>query len=325
MLRRPLALALLVLIFTTASAQAGVGFARLTIPDPDDGPIEAGVWYPTDAAPRQLPFLEAPAAVGGPVAGQGLPLVVISHGTGGAFTSHQDTAAALAAAGFVAVALTHAGDNWRDRSRAVEIWRRPRQLKLTVDYILSTWPDHDRIDPDRVGAFGFSAGGFTVLAAAGGEPDLVAVGPHCQAHPDFFDCRLVARGGGRALPAGFIWAHDPRIKAVVAAAPALGYAFGRKGLAQVRQPVQLWRAADDQVLPHPYYAEAVRLALPAPPEFHLVAGAGHYDFLAPCSAELAKHYPQICTSAPGFDRAGFHAAFNRDLVDFFRRTLEPRP
>jgi predicted dienelactone hydrolase len=65
----------------------------------------------------------------------------------------------------------------------------------------------------------------------------------------------------------------------------------------------------------------VRIALPIAPEAHVVAGAGHYDFLAPCSAELAKKVPAICVSAPGFDRAAFHAQFDHDVVAFFTRTL----
>ncbi len=123
------------------------------------------------------------------------------------------------------------------------------------------------------------------------------------------------------LDSEIVWTHDPRIKAIVSAAPALGFAFGSKGLAAVVQPVQLWRAEDDQVLPQPYYAEAVRLALPQPPETHVVADAGHYDFLKPCSAKLAARMPAICTSKPGFDRAAFHERFDRDIVAFFTRTL----
>ena len=107
-----------------------------------------------------------------PVEGTGLPLVVISHGHGGSYAGHLDTATALANAGFVVAALTHNGDSWRDQSRPTAIWERPRQLKLLTDYMLGAWSDHERLDANRVGAFGFSAGGFTVLAAAGGEPDL---------------------------------------------------------------------------------------------------------------------------------------------------------
>jgi predicted dienelactone hydrolase len=322
MLRRAGLLGLLLLLVTAPLARAAVGFQHFTIPDPAGPPIEVGVWYPTDAAPQptRLELFTDPLATDAPVEGRGLPLVVISHGNGGSYAGHHDTAYALAEAGFVAAALTHTGDNWRDQSRATDSWERSRQLKVLTSYMLADWRDHDRIDPAKVGAFGFSSGGFTVLVAAGGEPDLATIAPHCQAHPDFYDCRLIARHPPNR-PAELAWTHDPRIKAVVAVAPAVGFAFDARGLAGVRQPLQLWRAEDDHILPHPFYAEAVRTALPVPPEFHVVHGADHYDFLAPCSPELARVNREICTSPAGFDRTAFHADFNREVVGFFRRTL----
>jgi predicted dienelactone hydrolase len=317
-----LALAALLIAPAVAQPQTAVGFQHFTIPDPQGSPIEVGVWYPTDSAPKAEAIETAQQIVArdGAVKGDHLPLVVISHGHAGSYAGHFDTAIALAEAGFVAAALTHNGDSWRDPSNPTAIWQRPRQLKALTDYMLDAWPDRARIDAERIGAFGFSAGGFTVLAAAGAEPDLGAVRDHCAAHPEFEVCRIL---GEHPLPAidGIVWTHDIRIKAVVSAAPALGFAFGRKGLAAVTQPLQLWRASDDQVLPHPYYAEAVRLALPIPPEAHVVPNAGHFDFLPPCSAELAKRVPAICVSERGFDRAAFHAQFDRDVVAFFARNL----
>jgi predicted dienelactone hydrolase len=310
------------LAFAAAQTRAAVGFQHFDIPDPGGAPIEVGVWYPTSAAPKPdvAELYNQTVARDAPVKGDHLPLVVMSHGHGGSYAGHLDTAIALAEAGFVAAALSHNGDSWRDSSNAVAVWERPRQLKVLTDYMLGSWRDRRHIDAGRVGAFGFSAGGFTVLAAAGAEPDLRTVRAHCQAHPAFEDCRIVAQ---HPLPAdtGIVWAHDPRIKAVVSAAPALGFAFGREGLASVRAPVQLWRAADDQVLPHPYYAEAVRFDLPTPPEMHVVPHAGHYDFLAPCSAALAAQVPAICHSEPGFDRAQFHQRLDAEVVAFFSRTL----
>jgi predicted dienelactone hydrolase len=308
----------------SATAGAAVGFQHFTIPDPQESghPIEVGVWYPTGAAParERLELGEQTVADYAAVRGERLPLVVISHGHGGSYAGHFDTAIALAKAGFVAAALTHPGDNWRDESLATRIWERPRQLKVMTDYMVGAWPQHAHIDPSRIGAFGFSAGGFTVLADAGGVADLSKVKDHCQAHPTFETCQIVA-----GQPVDFNikvdWTHDPRIKAVVSAAPAIGFAFGREGLRNVRQPVQLWRGADDQVLPHPYYTEAVRQALPTSPETHVVPHAGHYDFIPPCSPELAKAVPAICKSEPGFDRAAFHVRFNRQVVAFFRKTL----
>ena len=101
--------------------------------------------------------------------------------------------------------------------------------------------------------------------------------------------------------------------------------FTPDGLKNVEVPVQLWRAENDAVLPHPRYAEAVRLALPqAPqaPEYHVVPNAGHYDFLVPCSSALAAVAPAICSSADGFDRVAFHASFNAAVVGFFGKTLK---
>lgn len=314
--------ALVASLVAAGAAHAAVGFQHFTISDPQGKPIEVGVWYPTDAtpAPTAVELFRASLATDAAVKGDHLPLVVISHGTGGSYAGHVDTAIALAEAGFVAASVTHTGDNWRDQSGAARIWERSRHLKLLTDHMLGAWRDHDRIDASKVGAFGFSAGGFTVLTLAGGEADLSKVVKHCADHPDFFDCRLVARTGVTS-PDHPAWTHDQRVKAVVSAAPALGYAFDRAALANVRQPLQLWRAADDKVLPHPFYAEAVRVSLPMPPETHVVPNAGHYDFLAPCPPTLAKMKPLICTSAPGFDRVAFHTDFNRDVVAFFTKTL----
>lgn len=304
-------------------AYAGVGFQHFTIPDPGGAtPLEVGVWYPTDAAgqPQPVELNTQVVAQDAPVKGHDLRLIVMSHGHGGSYAGHYDTAEALAEAGFVAAAVTHNGDSWKDLSRATHIEDRPRQLEVLTDYMLQRWADHGRLDPDRIGAFGFSAGGFTVLAFAGGEPDLNRFGPHCRAHPEFYDCQLVGQGK-LDLVTPRVWTHDARVKAVVSASPAIGFTFGKTGLSKVTAKVQLWRGEDDPVLPNPYYAEAVREDLPTPPEMHVTPHMGHYEFLAPCSATMAARLPEICTHEPGFDPVAFHQSFNRDVVRFFRTSL----
>jgi predicted dienelactone hydrolase len=250
---------------------------------------------------------------------------VISHGSGGWFGGHFDTALALAHAGFVVASATHNGDAYQDQGQVAQIWRRPAQLHRLIDYMLAEWSGHERIDAGRVGVFGFSAGGFTALVAAGGTPDLSLVAPHCQ-HSSAYECITVVNKMSAAElahfpPPGVVYVHDARIRAAVVAAPALGFTFGRDGLKDIHVPVQLWRDEFDHVLPSPDYAEAVRDALPTPPEYHLVANADHFDFMAPCDAVLATHAPEICAERPGFDRAVFHAEFNADVVAFFEKTL----
>jgi len=207
----------------------------------------------------------------------------------------------------------------------LQLWRRPAQLHQLVDYMLDKWRWHGQLDAARVGAFGFSNGGFTVLVAAGGKPDLSKIAPFCEAHPDQDLCEALQHAGvdlhfAANVPAS-AWGHDPRIRAAVIAAPSFGFTFGRAGLSGVRVPVQLWSAAEDRHQPHPYYDEAVRDDLPRAPDYHAVANAGHYDFLPPCDTRLAGSRPEICNSLPGFDRAAFHEQFNADVVRFFQATL----
>ena len=263
-------------------------------------------------------------AVNGPVLGQGLPLVIISHGNGGFFLSHFDTAISMADAGFVVVSVTHTGDNYADQSRSTDVMDRPRQIGRVLEHMLSTWDGHAMVDPARIGMFGFSSGAFTTLLEIGGVPDLATIGPTCAQYPGDYVCRLLARTGGNATApatAGMNDLADARIKAAVVVAPALGFTFGADGLRNVKVPVQLWRAEKDVIVPHPRYAEAVRLALPQAPDYHVVPNAGHFDFLAPCSGALTAVAPAICTSAAGFDRAAFHDGFNAAVVAFFARSL----
>ena len=318
------------MMLTGLAARAGdVGFQQLTIPDGTDKPLTIGVWYPADApaSPQRLGTITQDVAVGAPVAGKALPLVVMSHGTGGWYGEHYDTALALAHAGFVVAAVNHTGDTYDDHSQTVLIWKRPAQIHRLIDYMLADWGEHPQIDAERVGVFGFSAGGFTALAAAGGTADLTLVQRHCLTAPTAFECGLMAKEtpeeASRPIPPRSAFVHDARIKAAVVAAPALGYTFEREGLKGVAVPIQLWRAEDDHLLPNPDYAEAVRLALPRPPEYHVIANADHFDFLSPCDATLAKAVPMICAERPGFDRTAFHAQFNQAVVAFFERTLAP--
>jgi predicted dienelactone hydrolase len=319
----------LAMLLTLAAAPAlAAGFEHVTVPDPDWPPLEAGIWYPTDApaSPQPLGLFVQSVAVGAPVAGRGLPLVVMSHGTGGTFEGHYDTALALAEAGFVVASVTHTGDNYRDQSAFTRVENRPRHIKALIDYMLASWPRHDVLDPSRIGMFGFSAGGFTALVAIGGVPDMVRVASFCTAHPDDWGCNRASElhsGPPTAPPSAFV--HDTRIAAAVIAAPAIGYVFTPEGLSGVKVPIQLWRGDRDEILTHPYHAQNVYDGLPIKPEYHVVPNAGHFAFLAPCSAGLQSIAPDICRDPAGFDRVAFHREFNAAVVAFFKAKLPPRP
>lgn len=306
-LLQPFAVALLsllgaVTVLSAAEPASAQAAQRVQFEGPGGELIEAVVWTPEGPAEQQR------------------PLVVISHGNGGSSLGHQDTAEALARAGFVVAALTHPGDNYLDMSRSLRLTDRAPQVSALIGFMTEDWQGRAGVDATRIGAFGFSAGGFTVASLAGAESDAQAILDHCAQHPDFFVCSFI-------LPQGLDLAgwksagRDDRIRAAVLAAPGFGFSFDEGSLEGVRIPMQLWQAGEDQILPAPHHVEPLRDRLPGDPEHHLVPGALHHDFLVPCEAEMRAALPELCRSGPGFDRAAFKQEFNAAVVGFFIREL----
>ena len=326
-----IALGLVAALLLAAPPANAAGFQYGKAPNPDDQPIELAIWYPSDGGPTQQPLglFQQNIAFYGPLKGSGLPLIVISHGTGGSAAGHYDTALALADAGFVVVALSHTGDNYKDRSYSFtprNFIDRPKHISRVIDFMLNTWDGHDHIDPARIGMFGHSAGGATALITIGGNPDLYLAALFCRDHQEDWGCQQSRNLPDSAQPQAADWApvdwhHDPRVKAAAIAAPAIGMTFARVSLENVTAPVQLWRAENDTITPNKTHADIVRAELPQPPEDRLVPHAGHFSFLAPCNDELAKLAPEICLDAPGFDRAAVHQDMNKALVAFFKAQL----
>jgi hypothetical protein len=105
------------------ASAANVGFETIQVSNGTEPPLPGGTWYPT-AAPateHSFGFSTQTVAVGAPISGHDLPLVVLSHGGGSSYEAHYDTALALAHAGFVAAAIDHAGDTFFDQSQVFAI------------------------------------------------------------------------------------------------------------------------------------------------------------------------------------------------------------
>ncbi|MCE9672019.1 alpha/beta hydrolase [Myxococcus stipitatus] len=260
-----------------------------------------------------------------PASGQH-PLVLVSHGHGGTRWGHSDLATALARRGFVVAALDHAGNTYADNERAGsdEVWLgRALQVRTLLDSVLADTVMGPRVDPSRVGAMGFSMGGYTVLLLAGAVPDFDRFGPACalevNQHSDLCtqlrEVRVTNRPELRATA-------EPRVRAIFSMAP-VGVPFDAAGLRDVKVPVRLYSAEQDAVLPPTSNAESVRDSLPTPPEYTVIPRAGHYVFLAPCRPKMASLAPELCVDPVGVDRVKLHQQLADDAERFFRRTLPP--
>ncbi len=313
---------LIAFALATTSVQAA-GLASIDVPANGDGPaLKAFVWSPCATPPGEVKLgpVTLPAVRGCPIAGNKLPLVIISHGHGGGSLNHHDTAEALADAGFLVVAVNHPADNFSDLSRAGDIsimFQRPEDIRRLIDFIIGKWPDATKVDPDRIGFFGFSRGGYTGLVLAGAVPDFRDPKVPCPEPAPI--CGEIRRNEIPAKPLS----RDPRIKALVLADP-LSFFSDKESLKAVNAPIQLWSSehGGDGVLPESNAALAANL--PGKPEFHVVPAAAHFAFLAPCPTALAGSQPEICRDQDGFDRAAFHRAFDAEVVAFFRQHLGAR-
>ncbi len=323
-------LCLIVFLSSFAGANArAAGFERLVVPGSPD--INVGVWYPSvDMAPNEAntPFRQALALNGTPD-GTGLPLIVVSHGNGGWMGGHAGTALALAEAGYVVAALEHAGNNSEDKSARPSEWAitRPAEISSLIDFMLEDWRHAARLAPEKIGVFGFSAGGYTALVAAGGRPDFQLGQRHCSNVPDEFVCHIgmvedIAGGAAINTPS---LAPDDRIAAISVAAPGFGFFFSKDSLASLNIPVQIWSGAIDKRVPHSSNGHVIAQNLPHGASVSVIENAGHFAFMAECNPQLEHVNPRIwamvCVDAEGFDRRNFHKTFNASLVTFFDASL----
>ena len=325
----PRALTLLALLLGTSALadSQGVGFRELAMKDPvGGGPMSGLVFYPAAQPNEPLPVALYLVDAGRELelAPGRYPLVLISHGHSGSRWGHHDLATALARKGFIVATLDHPGDNYRDPSGAGTdaVWLgRASQMRALLDAVLADGTVGASADPARVGALGFSAGGYTVLLLAGAEPDFGRLERHCKARKQPVICAELTKV--RATRPGLKKdTAEPRIRSVFSMAP-VGVFFDKAGLKNVKVPVRLYAAAKDELLPVADHAAHVRASLPAPPEYTLIPRAGHYVFLAPCTPEAKEEAQELCTDAPGVDREKLHRELATDAERFFTRTLAP--
>jgi predicted dienelactone hydrolase len=129
-----------------ATLAHAAGFRFIQVPADAEGPVLNGaMWYPCSELPGEIDLggMTFPGTKDCPITGDKLPLVVISHGRGGNFIGHHDTAETLADAGFIVAAINHPGDTHFDQSRSdnLSVWiERPSDIKRLVDFMLDASP-----------------------------------------------------------------------------------------------------------------------------------------------------------------------------------------
>jgi predicted dienelactone hydrolase len=316
--------------------------------------LRVRVWYPAVVGavetPQWIGPVDAPLFAAGSAAENaemtpamnGYPLIVLSHGTGGSAEQMAWLGTALARAGFIAAAVDHPGNNATEPytpAGFLLLWERATDLSEVIDGMLADPEFGKRIDDSRIGAAGFSLGGYTVLEVGGARTDISQFFDLCKQQPNATVCSVPEMKGmgsmGKVLEAvrktdGVSLARssesyaDKRVRAVFAIAPPARETLTPESLHEMRVPVEVVAGADDPIVPVADSVEYVRQHVRGMRGFVLPGGVGHYTFLDACTAAGKDSLPQLCVDKPGVDREAVHAQVAGMAVQFFAKALQLR-
>ena len=352
---RTIMLLICVFFASIVHAQLPVGETHREVPHPPAAVRDSAhrpmlrvtIWYPAAPGSIEKPILigpegkplfdigmAAPDAPPAPNPRSGKrPVILLSHGFGGTARIMGWFGVAMARAGYVVIAVDHPGNNGLDPMTvpgAVLGWERPGDLRRALEFALADSQIGSHIDSTRIGIAGFSLGGFTALVGAGARADLPRLRRFCAAHPLDGVCRPqiefpispAQRAAFENDPAnteliGNAGADHsiPHVRAVFAMAPAVVQGLTPESLRHVAVPVSIILGGSDDVAP-PQTNGVLAARLIPHAQLKIIAGAGHYNFLANCApgADLP-----IC--AGGASQEDVHAAAIGAALRLFRQHL----
>ena len=247
-------------VSVAGSYQIGFQFMDLTDTSREDRLLKAFVWYPALVA-KDTPRPYPPDASGAPY-----PLIIYSHGYGGAPTEATSIIERLVSHGFVVAAVDHKDLDNPD----LAIVNRPLDVLFLLNQLAALDADNPlagMIDTDNVGVTGFSMGGYTTMMAGGARFNPEYFKAWCADHPDVepdFYCDVIpnwdkiaayhdqfAPASSNASDDG-LWSPltNERIKAILPLAPCRAQYFGEEGLANIRIPTFIVGATDDESCPY---------------------------------------------------------------------------
>jgi predicted dienelactone hydrolase len=322
--------------------------ATAALRDADHRPqLRVTVWYPAaagaqeqrlDIGPPGAPlFIVGAAAPDAAFADSTKrPVILFSHGFGGTARMMGWFGTALARRGYVVVAVDHPGNNGLDKmtiAGAILSWDRADDLAAALAAAKADPVIGPRLDLGRVGAAGFSAGGYTALVSAGARIDMRRFRAFCLAHPTDGVCApqkeftVTMADADRAIASSPELAAEearagadhrvPEVRAAFAIAPAIVQQMTPESLRRIPVPVAIILGDADPVAPPATNGLAAASDIPGA-QLKVLPGVGHYDFLATCTPAGLVKVPVCNAKVPQDD--SHQAAIDMALA-FFDRTL----
>nr|WP_294948230.1 hypothetical protein [uncultured Mucilaginibacter sp.] len=302
-------------------------------------PLVTEVWYPTEDTRQPFviphyPFVHISTIRDAKLPEDKHPLIMISHGTGGGRITMEWLADALVQKGFVVAAVDHWGNTY-DNKIAINFvtpWQRPQDISFVLTGLLADKDLSKMIDANRIGAAGFSIGGYTVIALAGGKLDLNALNKFIETPegvkeitlPEFPN--LTSQIDEKAVEQSFRNSpdlQDKRIKAFFAMCPAVGQGFVNKAqLARVTAPIYIVGSQSDSITPVKTNAMVYHRLIPKSKLLLIPGKTGHYVFLNEASDEMKPTGGVYFNDDATVDRKAIHNQVGDLAVKFFSGVLK---
>ena len=336
-----------------------VGLVRLDLTDPvrknweETGarPLATTLWYPAIDGTEMIEIgipRDRPVFIGGFAARNAkisdthgtYPLIVMSHGTGGAGMQMMWLGRELAANGYIVAAIDHHGNTAAEEQfdpRGFRMpWERARDVTTVLDLLIEDPVWGQRIDDTRIGAVGFSLGGYTVTALSGGRIDFDQFEEFCRSDQRDVTCDEQSEYPEAGAKFDAILKADPklaarmsehrgsfrdeRISAVIALAPALGQAFTENSLSDIAIPYLSIVGDLDQVAPAATNGDRLVRHIPDAQSEHIF-GSNHYSFLNRCNRRGERYVPICKDAASGKPRTAAHQETIQLILEFLRANI----
>ena len=336
---RQILIALIILLSNYIGfAQTNIGQRTFHFKDEKrNRPLTTEVWYPTTDTLKHAdkafsPFLRLPTVRDGKLPVGRFPIIMLSHGTGGGRLTLEWLASALAQSGFIVAAVDHWGNTFDNKIRIefLKPWERPQDISFVLTSLLNDKDFKAVIDPQRIGAAGFSFGGYTVIALAGGEFDFMSLRnyyktigrkeleiPEYPGLINYLDDSTLLAGAKHYPPL-----KDKRIKAFFSISPALGPGFtAKQQVKSISGPVYIVGSQSDSIAPVKtnalHYHELIKGS-----QYYINPGkVGHYVMLSEAIEPVKKEAPVYFTDDASVDRHQVHLKVDSLAVAFFRKAL----
>jgi len=293
-------------------------------------PVVVELWYPTDRSsvafdePMDKVWIHPQETRNTPIkaAQSSYPLILMSHGHRGDRRERSWLADILVKQGSIVAAVEHFGNTWNQYIPLISLrfWERAKDVSFALDRLLEEPLLQGRIDSGRIGFVGYSLGGMTGLALAGAQAkNTREIVIRQQENMKELTRAAIDQVDFSEADKSYF---EPRIRSMFLICPAT-FVYPPESLSQVKIPIGLVAAINDEVLPHQEHAYQIIKHL-VPYKLKVMRKEiSHYAFLNRITEFGRKHLQKaIQSDPPCCDRASIHREVGAFAIEFFQETLQ---